>query len=85
MGLVAQDGESLVAAEHGLLLACRPARVNPHGVTQPEHIRVLTASGRQVGTWLRFPEYMHAVHWRTAKGDVVEPPTLEALLERCAS
>jgi hypothetical protein len=81
---MARPGESLVLTSEGLFMAIRPAHPIPSG-TAPESIRVLDRRGRQVGTFIDFPAGALAIHWRTAKGDPVTPPTLAALLTRCST
>lgn len=83
MADLARRGECIVTAPGGLFMAVRPAREVPSGIA-PETIRVLDQRGRQVGTFIDFPTDPVAIHWRTAKGDPVTPPTLEALLEVCS-
>lgn len=84
MSVFAYAGEQLVTTEVGLLLACRPARMCPDGVER-EFIRVLDRKGKHVGTWHRHDDRAFAMVEVHGRAVTVDPPTVEALVARCAA
>lgn len=79
-------GDEDFFAQDGVLLAVRAPFHNMHGLACVGSIKVLTLDKRyQLGdlTARHDGSTAHAVCWRTARGDRVEPSTVDALIARC--
>lgn len=83
----ANQDQTVLTDHPGLVLFGIDPHPNMHGQMTPGGWWVRDLRGRNIGFYMPAWEggRAHAVHWRTARGDVVLPATLEALLERCAT